>query len=70
VPPPSAAVPVNVSVPAAPAELPGLTVPAREAIAPADHAPASVVPLETVTAELPSDPLTSSVPALIVVAPL
>ena len=68
-PPPSAAAPVSVSVPATPAVLPGLTVPASDAIDPTVPAPASVAPPLTEMAEA-SDPLTSSVPALTVVSPL
>ncbi|OQC55628.1 MAG: hypothetical protein BWX54_01864 [Verrucomicrobia bacterium ADurb.Bin018] len=69
-PPPSAAAPFTVSVPAVPAVLPGLMVPASDEIGPTVPAPASVAPLFTVIAELPSAPLTSSVPALTVVPPL
>ena len=68
-PPPSAAAPFTVSVPAVPAEAPGLTVPASAAIEPTVPAPASVAPLPTVTAELPMAPLTSSVPPATAVGP-
>ena len=51
--------------------MPGLTVePLAIVSAPTVPAPASVAPLLTDTAELASDPLTSSVPALTVVPPL
>ena len=65
------AAPFTFSVPAVPFALPGLTVePLCIVSAPTVPAPASVAPLATVTAELPIEPLTSSVPALTVVAPL
>ena len=65
------AAPFTFSVPAVPFALPGLTVePLAIVSAPTVPAPASVPPLDTETAELPMEPLTSSVPALTVVPPL
>ena len=68
--PTNEAAPLTFSVPAAPFALPGLTVePLAIVSAPTVPAPASVPPLDTETAELPMEPLTSSVPAETTVLP-
>ena len=69
--PTSVAAPFTVSVPATPAVLPGLMVaPLAIVTAPTVPAPAKVAPSLTVTpAELPMEPLTSSVPAETTVLP-